>query len=79
MVTNSENFTAFDFAGTHQSFDTLMSIIDFYKNNFEILEQAFSLNAKGKPDKNVNKSANNGDYNQPWVITRVNKNQLSET
>ena len=82
---NEDDYTAIDFAGMHKSFEALIIMIQYFQQNFHILDLVFSVDKKGKPFKCQGETTDNqgkedeDDLNYPWTITRVNKSELTYT
>ena len=73
----AQNNTALDFAGMHQSYESLLVMIEYFSNHFEIVEEIFKVDAKGKPFKTNNPRLGK-DNNYPWLLTRVKSSDMSE-
>ena len=55
LLPNSEDYTAIDFAGMHKSFECLLIMILYFRENFHILHLVFSFDKNGKPRKDDDK------------------------
>ena len=73
-MANHEDYTAIDFAGTHKSYETIFVMVEFFQQNFELLELIFSTEANGKFVKKTLKDINDDDNDYPWIIRKVNRN-----
>lgn len=86
---NSDDLTPLDIAGVNNAHETLLHIINYFQDNFHILEQVFEVE-KLKSNKSNNNNNNKVDqvkseaveekkeHSFPWVINFVKTSDMSD-